>query len=473
MALAGVAALLVPVRGMPQTEGGARAVRTIYVAPLTDSAQAEAMRQRLIERLRKSGSVRVVDEAGGADAVLHSRAVIWQTGTVSVNPRSNSVMLRNYQGYLSAELSDAAHRPLWSYLVTPSRFRMTNIVDDLADQMGARLAAAVAGGGLGTAKAGGTKAGTGVALKVAGGTFPAPLYELWFRSFGAEPDGAPMSYTAEGSVAGFADLVAGKVDLAATDIPAQEEVTKSPLAVLQVPAVVGGVVPIYNLPGDTIGLNFTPQLLADIFAGKIKRWNDPAIRQWNKGVHLPDAEIVVVHRTDGSGTTYVWTSFLARESADWKGREGATVEWPVGLGARGNDGVADTVLKTPNSIAYTELTFAIQRELNYGAVRNPAGRFIRADLASITAAVNAHVHASEGDLRYLTLNSPAKGAYPIATFTWLLVPKVQADAAKRAEIAAFLRWMLTTGQKECSALGYVPLPADVVREELGEVDGLK
>jgi phosphate ABC transporter phosphate-binding protein len=222
-------------------------------------------------------------------------------------------------------------------------------------------------------------------------------------------------------------------------------------------------------------LNVTPQLLADIYVGTIRKWNDPRIRQINSGAHLPDVDIAVVHRSDGSGTSYAWTSYLSLASPAWKGKvgEGARVEWPVGVGAEGNEGMAETVAKTPNSIGYVEMTYAIQHRLSYAAVRNPAGRFIKADLASITAAA-AKAHGTTGrDFQVSLLNSPEKDAYPISTFTWILVPKSGDDAQKRAAIAGFLGWMLSSGQKLCSSLGYVPLPRDVAARELQTVDALK
>jgi phosphate ABC transporter phosphate-binding protein len=462
-----------------QAAAGAQQIHAVYVAPLGQGGSAEAVRRRLIERLKKSAGVRVVDDAKSADAVLHGDVAIWQTGSVSVDPRSNSAVVKNYQGYLSAELKDRSEQPVWSYLVTPSRFRMLNIVDDLADQMGARLGAAIEAGiasGIASSMTpAAARAGAGVTLRVAGATFPAPLYQLWFRSFGQAAGGVAMSYDAVGSAAGVEGLAAGKVDMAASDIPSQRDAQARGTDVLHIPTVVGGVVPVYNLPGETEGLNLTPQVLADIFSGKIRSWNDAAIREWNKGARLPDAEIVVVHRSDGSGTTYVWTSYLAEQSAEWKGRVGATVDWPVGVGAAGNEGVAERVARTPNAISYVELTYAIQHEMTYAAVRNPAGRFVRADVASIAAAVATHTHTGEDDLRYSALNAAAKDAYPITSFTWFLVPnpKTGGDAQRRAAIAAFLRWMLTTGQKQCSALGYAPLPGEVVKEELAAVEGMR
>jgi phosphate ABC transporter phosphate-binding protein len=451
-------------RGFAQS-AALRSVHTVFVPSTGRGGADEAVRKRLVNRLEKSGVVRVVDNAASADAVLRSNAVIWPTGTVSPNPRSASVVLTNYQGYLSAELISSSDQTLWSYLVTPGRFRMSNIVDDLADHLSAQLIAAIKAG-LSTAATGAaTSSSSGVSLQAAGATFPAPLYRKWFESFRQDSEGFPITYDAVGSVAGLNQLATGKIDVAASDIPAGKDSVQGPM--LHFPTVVGGVVPIYNLRGNDRPLNFTPQVLAEIYSGKIQRWNDPRIRRSNGGAHLPDAEITVIHRSDGSGTTYAWTNFLAESDAEWKGRTGASVEWPVGIGAQGNEGMADEVAKTPNSIGYVELIYAIQHQLSYAAVENPAGRFVRADLDSITAAAeNAHGSLS-------ALNAAGRNAYPITTFTWFVVPVTSPNTIRRAAISTFLRWMLTTGQKESSALGYAPLPREIVGDELRAVDKLK
>jgi phosphate ABC transporter phosphate-binding protein len=453
-------------RAQSQTAPGLHSVHSVFVAPAGSGPAAEATRRRLIDRLKKSSAVRVVNDAASADAILHSSAVIWPTGTVSPNPRSKSVVLTNYQGYLSAELTDASNRTLWSYLVTPSRFRMTNIVDDLADNLSARLLAALKAGLSTAATAPGATGSTTVSLRAAGATFPAPLYQKWFQSFAGEPNGFPINYDAIGSVDGLQQLAASKIDMAASDIPAQQDSTQSGL--LYFPTIVGGVVPIYNLPGSGRPLNLTARLLADIYSGKIRKWNDSRIREANGGVRLPDAEIVVVHRSDGSGTTYAWTAFLAAASAEWKTKVGASVTWPVGEDASGNEGVADKVARTPNAIGYVELIYAIQHRLSYAAVQNPAGRFVKADLDSIIAAA-ASAHTPGASI----LNATDRNAYPIATFTSLVVPTTGENAERRTEIAKFLRWMLTTGQKQSSALGYAPLPREVVADELHAIDALK
>lgn len=445
-------------------------IHTIFVDSFGAGVNAQAARKRVAERLEKAG-IEVTDQKSGANAVLHGNAVIWVTGTISNNLRSNSARQEMYQGYLSVELTDAAKRTLWSYLATPGRFRASNIVDDLADQVVARLEHEMKAGTLAAGSAAPVASSVQVSLHGAGSTFPEPIYLKWFEAFEESPGGFHISYDAIGSEEGIERLREGTLDFAASDI---REPEGPQLAAVYFPTVVGGVVPIYNLTEMGHPLDLTPQALAAIYAGEIRKWNDPRIRQSNGGAHLPDADIAVVHRSDGSGTTYAWTSYLSMASPEWKAKvgEGARVKWPVGVGAEGNEGVAELVAKTPNSIGYVEMTYAFQHRLNYAAVRNPAGRFIKAELTSIAAAA-AHLNEGAGDLRISLLDSPDKDAYPISTFTWIVVPKAAGDAQKRAAITGFLRWMLSAGQKQCSSLGYVPLPHDVVARESHAVDALK
>jgi phosphate transport system substrate-binding protein len=296
------------------------------------------------------------------------------------------------------------------------------------------------------------------------------LYRKWFES-----SGLSVSYDAVGSESGIQQLAAGKVDFAASDIPPGTEMSASPSDVLHFPTVLGGVVPIYSLQGLGRTLKLTPQVLAGIYSGQIRKWNDPRIYQLNHGAHLPDAEIVVVHRSDGSGTTYIWTSYLSQTSLEWKSSVGAgvRVSWPTGIEALGSDGVAEKVQSTPNAIGYVELIYAIQHELDYAAVKNVAGQFIKADLSSITAAAVNVIKSSGNDFHFSILDSPGKNSYPISTFTWLLIPTSKTSSEKRAEIADLLRWILVSGQKQCAALGYAPLPHDVVVHEMKEIETVK
>jgi phosphate transport system substrate-binding protein len=231
--------------------------------------------------------------------------------------------------------------------------------------------------------------------------------------------------------------------------------------------VLGAVVPTYNIPGVTVALNFTPEALAGIFLGKITKWNDPAIAGANKGVNLPANDIVVVHRSDGSGTTYCWTDYLSKVSEEWKDKvgKGTSVNWPVGLGGKGNDGVTGQVKNAPNSIGYVELIYAASNNIPYGSVKNSSGSVIKADLASVSAAAAAVAKTMPEDFRVSITNPPGKTAYPIATFTWLLIPEKFSDGAKRDAIKGFQKWMLADGQSYAEQLQYAKLPKEVVAKE--------
>jgi phosphate ABC transporter phosphate-binding protein len=454
-----------------QTHTRLAGIHTIEVAQLGSGNSAEALRQRIIDRLKKSARLKIVEGASNPDVTLRGESNIWATGTIKLNPHSGGATQTVYQGYLSVELVGGTGQTLWSYMVTPSKFRTASITDDLADQIVTRLLAAIASGAAGAGNANEESDKPHVALHAAGSTLAAPLYRRWFEASGIE-----VSYDAVGSEAGIDALDAGKVDLAASDMQMTAEGPPGAKNVIQIPTVLGGVVPIYNLPALGRTLNFTPQVLAGIYLGTIRKWNDPRIAEANHGAHLPDAEIAVVHRTDGSGTTFVWTSYLSLVSPEWKSSAGfgARVNWPVGTGAAGSDGVANLVNKTPNSIGYVELIYAIQHELNYGAVKNADGDFVKADLASITAAA-ADAKVGRGpdaqiNARFGILNQPGPDAYPISTFTWLIAPIQGVSAEKRAAMADLLKWALTTGQKQCASLGYAPLPQKIAASEL---DALK
>lgn len=444
--------------------------RTIQVASMGDGNDAAALRRNIVDRLNRSPNLHVVVDPSAADLVLRGSSSVWPTGTISLSLHSKSASQTIYQGFLSVELADKSGQIVWSYLVTPSRFRTASITDDLADQLVVHLLEAIRGGATGSSAGATTSPGTQVALHAAGSTLAAPLYRMWFQSAGMS-----VRYDAIGSEAGIEELAEGKVDLAGSDVPLNGQNAPAGLRAIQFPTVLGGVVPIYNLPALGQTLKLTPQVLAGIYSGTIAKWNDPRILASNRGAHLPDSKIVVIHRSDGSGTTYVWTSFLSLASADWKASVGAgtDVAWPVGNGVAGNDGVSEQVEKTPNAIGYVELIYAVQHELNYAAVLNPAGEFIRADLASITAAATGAAVKSGQDFRFSILNAPGRGAYPIATFTWLLVPVQGLSTEKRSAIGSLLNWALTTGQKQCAALGYAPLPRDVAASELSAVNGWK
>jgi len=302
------------------------------------------------------------------------------------------------------------------------------------------------------------------------------VYQKWFEAYEKQNAGVHVTYEAIGSEAGIRLLGEGSLDFAASDMPlSDEKLRQLGRKASHIATVLGGVVPIYNVTGLQKDLNFTPEILAGVYLGKIRKWNDPAIRAVNHGAALPNEEIAVVHRSDGSGTTFVWTDYLSKLSPEWKATvgSGVTVDWLVGMGARGNEGVADSVQKTRNSIGYVELIYAIQHKLSFGTVRNAAGQFVQASLAGVTAAAESLSFEGTSDFRISLTNAPGKQAYPIASFTWLLIPRESGDAPKRAALLSILRWVLTSGQKQCSALGYAPLPAAVAESELRTLDNLQ
>jgi phosphate transport system substrate-binding protein len=244
------------------------------------------------------------------------------------------------------------------------------------------------------------------------------------------------------------------------------------VGILHFPTVLGAAVPTYNVPGVNASLNFTPEALAGIFLGRISKWNDPAIANANKGVNLPANDIVVIHRSDGSGTTYIWTDYLSKVSADWKEKvsKGTSVNWPVGLGGKGNEGVTGLIKQTPNSIGYVELIYAAQNKISYGTVKNAAGTFVKADLASVSEAASAASKSMPDDFRVSITNALGKNAYPISSFTWLLIPEKFKDVAKRDAMKNFVKWAITDGQGDVEALSYAKLPKEVVDKELKALD---
>jgi phosphate transport system substrate-binding protein len=307
----------------------------------------------------------------------------------------------------------------------------------------------------------------------AGATFPYPIYSKWFDEYHKKFSNIEINYQSIGSGGGIKQVLEGTVDFGASDGPMNDEQLKAyqgkhGFPILHFPTVLGADIPTYNVPGVSADLNFTPEALAGIFLGKITKWNDPAITGANKGVTLPANEIVVIHRSDGSGTTYIWTDYLSKVSEEWKSKvgRGTSVNWPVGLGGKGNEGVAGLVKQTPNSFGYVELIYAIQNHMRYGSVKNSSGAFIKADLASVTAAAAGAAKDMPADFRVSITNAPGKTAYPISSFTWLLIPSKIADTAKRDAIKGFLKWMLTDGQNDTEALSYARLPKEVVAKEM-------
>jgi phosphate transport system substrate-binding protein len=309
-----------------------------------------------------------------------------------------------------------------------------------------------------------------VLLNAAGATFPYPMYSKWFDVYHQAHPNVQINYQSIGSGGGIRQLLDKTVDFGASDGPmTDEQLKQASVPILHFPTVLGADVPSYNLAGVTAELNFTAEALGGIFLGKITKWNDPAIASANPGVKLPSEDIVVVHRSDGSGTTYIWTDYLSKISPEWQQKVGkaTSVNWPVGLGGKGNEGVAGLIQQTPNSLGYIELIYAIQNHIAYGRVKNAAGAFVKADLASVSAAAAAVAKSMPDDFRVSITNPEGnKAAYPIASFTWLLIPSKFTDTAKRDVVKDFLKWMMTDGQSSCEALSYAKLPKEVVAKEM-------
>ena len=311
----------------------------------------------------------------------------------------------------------------------------------------------------------------------AGASFPYPIYSKWFSEYNKKNPTIQINYQSVGSGAGIKQATEGTVDFGASDGPMNDEQLKAysdkhGSGILHFPTVLGAAVPTYNVPGVDATLNFTPEALAGIYLGKVTKWNDPAIAGANKGVKLPADDIVVVHRSDGSGTSYIWTDYLSKVSDEWKSKVGknTSVNWPVGLGGKGNEGVTGLVKQTPNAIGYVELIYAAQNKIPYGTVKNSSGVFVKADLAGVSAAAAGAAKEIPDDFRVSITNSPGKGAYPISSFTWLLIPEKFTDATKRDAMKGFLKWALTDGQGLVEDLSYAKLPKAVVDKELKAIN---
>jgi phosphate transport system substrate-binding protein len=307
----------------------------------------------------------------------------------------------------------------------------------------------------------------------AGATFPYPIYSKWFDQYAKVDPSVRFNYQSIGSGGGQKQILAQTVDFGASDGPMSDDnLAKAPGKLLHIPTVAGADVVAYNLSGNP-ALKFDGDTIAGIFLGQIKKWNDPKITALNPGVTFPDQEIVVVHRSDGSGTTYIWTDYLSKISPEWKTKVGTntSVNWPTGIGGKGNEGVAGQIKQTPGAIGYVELIYAVQNKMPYAAVKNAAGEFVKPSLESVTAALaTAEI---PDDFRFSMTNAPGKDAYPIAGATWLLVYQQQKDAAKGKKLVEFLKWAVTDGEKMATDLQYAPLPENVQQRVLKRIEEIK
>jgi phosphate ABC transporter phosphate-binding protein len=454
-----------------QTPAATR-IRQIYVEPFTTHEGADKFREDVIAELRKLTSVSLVSEESSADAILGGGGEVWIKGFRSHNPQLGNVALNGtaiYTGFLSIELRDTSGDTLWSYLATPpaassdvSKALSTQIVKKLAESL-EQIETPIQSSSLPQPT---------TIVKGAGATFPYPVYEKWFRNYRRKNPAIQITYEPVGSEAGVRQLLANSVDFGASDSPEaiQELAPEQVKKYLFFPSVVGAVVPVVNLPGVPGDIALTPEAIAGIYLGKIKKWNDPILTRANRGHRLPDLDITVVHRSDGSGTSYAWTDYLSKTSLEWRTQVGAslTPKWPTGREANGNDGVSKLVHEQSGSIGYVEFTFALQNHLNYSRVRNRNGEFISASLESIAAAASHSLKITDG-FKVSIADAPGAGVYPISSFTWIVVPAVSSDSAKRSALTDFLQWMLGPGQRQAAALGYLALPKDVVTKEAAAI----
>ena len=309
-----------------------------------------------------------------------------------------------------------------------------------------------------------TGAASAQKITAAGATFPYPIYNKWFGEYAQAHPGIEINYQSIGSGGGIKQVSEGTVDFGASDGPmSDQQLADAKVKVMHIPTVLGAVVPIYNIPGVSKMLNFSGDEIADIYLGKITKWNDARLEKDNPGANLPDKAILPVYRSDGSGTTYIFTDYLSKISPDWANRVGknTSVKWPAGIGAKGNENVAGMVRQTPGAFGYVELIYALQNKMAYGAVKNAAGKFLQGSPDGVTAAAAAAAKTMPADYRVSITNAPGATSYPISSFTWLLIPKQFADSAKGAAVKGFLTWMLEHGESEATSMGYAPLPAQV------------
>jgi phosphate transport system substrate-binding protein len=308
----------------------------------------------------------------------------------------------------------------------------------------------------------------------AGATFPYPIYSKWFTEYSSAHPGVEINYQSIGSGGGITQVTKGLVDFGASDMPMTDQaLSASPIKLIHIPTVMGAVVPIFNVPGVD-AMKFSPDVLADIYLGKISNWNDARIAKDNAGAKLPDQKIIVVHRAEGSGTSFIWTDYLSKVSKDWANGpgKGSSLNWPVGVAGKGNEGVAGLVRQLPGTVGYVELIYALQNKINFGEVKNAAGNFVKASIDGVTESA-ASVKEMPADYRISITNAPGANAYPISSFTYLLIPAKSADANKGKVLKDMLSWILKSGESEASQLSYAPLPQGIQEKVLNTVYSLQ
>jgi phosphate transport system substrate-binding protein len=311
-------------------------------------------------------------------------------------------------------------------------------------------------------------------LTAAGATFPYPIYSKWFSEYSAAHPGVEINYQSIGSGGGITQVTKGTVDFGASDMPMTDQaLAASPIKLIHIPTVLGAVVPIFNVPGVD-NVKFSPDVLADIYLGKINNWNDARIAKDNSGTKFPDQKIIVVHRAEGSGTSFIWTDYLSKVSKEWADGpgKGSALNWPTGVAGKGNEGVAGLVRQMPGTIGYVELIYALQNKINFGEVKNAAGNFVKASIEGVTESA-ASIKQMPADYRVSITNAPGANAYPISSFTYLLIPTTGGDQAKRKVLKDMLSWIIKSGEGEVSQLSYAPLPEGVAQKVLNTVYSLQ
>lgn len=448
--------------------GRAETGKSIFVESFGDKPGASELHEQAISELRKSQKFRVTAAPAEADLLLTGTGEVWAKSHYSLNPRNRSVnadVQAVYTGYLSVELKDRKGETVWSWLATPHSSGSGDISRILARLVVGKMSGEIADPPAITPKSVIHTA----TLNGAGATFPYPVYEKWFEAFHKRYPEIEIHYDAVGSEAGISRLKEGKTDFAGSDvmIGADEYFAGGKPKFLRFPTILGAVVPVYNLPEMPLELRFTPEILAGIYLGTIRKWNDPQIKAANRDAMLSDRKIAVIHRSDGSGTSYVWTDYLSKVNPSWRAAVGvnSAPKWPAGIGAEGNEGVAKLVRETPGSIGYVEYIYAIENRMTYASVRNSAGRFTSPDLDSILAAARGSSSRIAEDFQTSITNAPGADAYPISAFSWFVVPAQVADVDKKRALKQFLQWMLSAGEHQAAALGYVSIAPEVLLRE--------